>query len=218
MEETSKKEIREIVKEYFQKLKALRIKKIYLEYIAAILTIPVLIAALIINYSTLLKGKTQTSGTSSLTPVVTTASPVPSITPTSGACNANIGPLTITYPQEGQSVSDNPVCVIISYQNQYYCSVVWSYQINGSSWSSYNNGNPCLYNLSNGNVQFNLRVDSTVSDQQETITRNFIYAGANNPVVTPTLTPTPTLTLTPTPTPTLTITPSPTVVATQSAQ
>ncbi len=208
------------------KIRRMRLQKMHIDYIAGLLTIPVLLTAIMINFGNLNKNTKTTTTTETPSPqviIVTTApnnnnadvsqnqTALPTPTP---VCQKNIGPISITSPTEGQTVSDNPVCIQINYSDSNYCSVVWSYRINGGSWSDFNNNSPCLYNLSNGNIQFQLRVNSTVSSDSTTLTRNFVYDGANNPVITPTptplptSTPTPTNTPTPTPSPTITITPT----------
>lgn len=211
----------EKVRQAFRRLKKIRLRKMHLDYIAGLLSIPVLIMAIIINFGNLNNKNKTTSQTPSPSPqiIVVPISEKPSHplqnknepTATPQVCDKSIGPISITYPQEGQTISDNPACITITYSNPNYCSVVWSYSINGSSWSNYNTDTPCLYNLPNGNVQFQLRVNSTVSTDTTTLTRNFVYNGANNPVITPTST----LTPTPSPIPTLTFTPTP--VASSSA-
>lgn len=168
-------------------------KKTHLDFVAALLTIPVLLSVIILNYNNLnnLNKKPNPSSTPNPTSQVIIVSP--SITPQNSnptpqaSCKKQIGPIVITSPTEGQTVSDNPVCVNISYSDPSFCSVVWSYRINGGTWSDYNSNNPCLYNMPNGNVKFELRVQSTVSQTQtQTFTRNFVYnGGITNPTPTP---------------------------------
>ncbi len=179
-------------------------KKHHLDFLAALLSIPVLLSVILLNYTNL--NNLQKSKTS-LTPVPTASvstSPTqqiivvpqdnnaqqqssPSAILTPASCQKAIGPVSITYPAEGQTVSDNPLCVNISYDNTNYCSVVWSYSINGGPWSNFTGNNPCIYNLPNGNVKFNLRVQSTVVQTEVGLTRNFVYGGSV--VATPTPSP-----------------------------
>jgi hypothetical protein len=203
------------IKSIPQNIKKIKLRKIHLEYITAVLSIPVLITAIIINVGNLTNKK-----------VVVSATPTPIMvpprdpqnrqnvtpTPTAQICQKTVGPVSITSPTEGQTVTDNPLCIIIKYADSNYCSVVWSYRLNNGSWSEYNSSSPCLYSLANGDVSFELRVKSTVSSDQETLTRNFIYAGNSNPTTTPTITPSPTVTNTPTTTvvPTAVVTTTPT--------
>jgi hypothetical protein len=114
------------------------------------------------------------------------------------SCQHGLGPIAINSPLEGDTVTSNPVCISISYQQGNYCSAVWSYNVNNSQWSSYANDQPCFYNLPNGNVSFSLRVKSLVTSDTEVLTRNFINNSASSitstPVpteITPTNTPTP---------------------------
>ncbi len=207
----------EKIKRKFEKIKAalkkferLRLRKMHLDYLAGLLTLPVLLTAIVLNLNNLNRPAAPVKENASPSPQViiipATSAPVPTI---SNVCKKSVGPVIITYPQEGQTVADNPVCILIDYSDQNYCSVVWSYSINNGSWSDYNTNAPCLYNLPNGSIQFQLRVNSTVSTDTKTFIRNFTYTGANNPVITPT----PTLTVTPTPT----LTPIPTPLPTSSS-
>ncbi|MCL4417482.1 MAG: hypothetical protein M1365_12460 [Actinobacteria bacterium] len=95
-------------------------------------------------------------------------------------CKKTVGPISISYPSEGETVSDNPVCITIKYDDPNYCSVVWSYRINNNTWSDYSNNSACLYNLSKGEVKFDLRIQSTVSqDQTKSLSRTFNYQGTS---------------------------------------
>lgn len=175
-------------------------KKHHLDFLAAVLTIPVLLTVIVLNFNSLQKLKTTTQSSPTPTPVQSGKQPsytvIPSQqtnpTPTnSPSCIKTVGPIDVTYPKEGETVSDNPLCLIISYSNPNYCSVVWSYRINNGSWSDYTSNNPCIYNLPNGNVKFDLNVQSTVvQSQTTTLTRNFIYQGQT---ITPSPSPTGTM-------------------------
>lgn len=99
------------------------------------------------------------------------------VTTAASSCNPSLGPVSITSPGEGDTVSSNPVEVQISYDNATYCSAVWSYSINGSSWSNYDNNSVALYNLPNGQIQFQLQVKSLTSSDTTTLTRDFYYNG-----------------------------------------
>lgn len=191
-------------------------RKHYIDFVAALITIPVLLTVLVSNISNIQQKKNSTSNQSapviinnptskqpvnynvSLMPSATITPPIASAAPSS-ICQNGIGHINISYPNEGQIVSDNPVCVTIDYQSSTYCSVVWSYSINNGAWSDYSNNAPCLYNMPSGNVAFSLRVKSLASQNQITLQRNFTYTN-NSAVPTPTPSPSPTPTQTPTPT------------------
>ena len=101
-------------------------------------------------------------------------------------CKREIGPVVIASPNEGDVVLNNPVNFIIKYEDESFCSVVWSYRINGGSWSEFGSNAPTVYNLPRGSVKFELRVQSTVSGDQEQIERNFSYRGVQvSPSPTP---------------------------------
>lgn len=179
--------------------------KPHLDLLAGILTIPVLLTVIILNFSNLSKeNKPATPAPSAInsTQPVTVVQIHPTNVPvvSSATCQPTIGPLSITYPAEGQTVSNNPLCITIDYQSEGYCAVVWAYKINNGPLSDYSNNSVCLYNMAAGKVSFELDVKSLVSSQTKTYTRNFIYQ--------PSTTPTPTSTSAPTLTPTITPTPS----------
>jgi hypothetical protein len=179
-----------------KKLEKLYEKKPLVEFVVAILSIPSIILLLILNFKSLSNVNnaklTPTPASSATLPVtnrhffsrpVSTA-PTPTtevaITQTQSPCNTGLGPVSITSPNQGDTVSSNPVEVDISYDTSTYCSAVWSYSINGSGWSDYNNNSVALYNLPNGQIQFQLRVKSLTSSDTTTLTRNFNYNGQSN--------------------------------------
>lgn len=179
-------------------------RKHYLEFVTAALSIPVLFTVILVNLNNLKSNnatpKTTPAPTSPPREIIIHESTAPqSITqnpsPTSSSCKKQIGPVSISYPAEGSTITDNPVNFIINYDNSTYCSVVWSYRINGGSWSEYSPNSPSIFNLPNGAVTFDLRIQSTVSQDQNQITRKFNYQGgqsAPTPTVSPTSSPTPT--------------------------
>jgi hypothetical protein len=170
----------------------------HLDFFTALLTIPVLLSVIILNYNNLQNSqKTKITPTPTPAPnqkqvIVVPAVNVPvdknsslPLSPSPAVCKQDIGPIDISSPEEGQTITDNPVCVTINYSDSNYCSVVWSYRINNGAWSDYSNNSPCIYNPPNGNIKFELRIQSTVSQNKTTtLTKNFIYKGQT--VVTPT--------------------------------
>jgi len=199
--------IKRASKKLVNSIRRLPDKKQYVEFFTAILSVPVLITVILLNLSNLTASKntkqtpTPAAATTPQTIYITapggqntvgnnqpnapTTAATINPSATQGPCKPQIGPVAITSPQEGQTVSDNPVNITIVYQNDTYCSVVWSYQINGGSWSDFDNKSIALYNPPQGNITLNLRVQSTVSDQQETLTRHFTYNGSTT-IATPT--------------------------------
>jgi hypothetical protein len=163
-------------------------KKHHLDFLTAILTIPVLLSVIIINYSNL-QNMQNNKNIPTPTPIEkiivvpqTQTNTEKSTTPTSATCIKNIGPVTISTPKEGEFVTENPVCININYTDSSYCSVVWSYRINNGTWSDFSSNNPCIYNLPGGNVKFELKIQSTVAQKEIDLTRNFTYKGGNNPI------------------------------------
>lgn len=177
------------LQKFFKKIRASFIKitsrKHFLDFFIAMISIPVLVTALITNISNLQakNGKTAETTTTQKEVIIrevpsnnppATNQVVATVTPIE-SCKKEIGPISISSPEENEEITDNPVCITIKHDNQNYCTVVWSYRINGGSWSEYSNNSVCLYNVPNGKVKFDLRVQSTVSDDQESLTRNFTY-------------------------------------------
>lgn len=179
-------------------------KKQYVEFFTAVLSIPVLITVILLNISNLSSIKNNKPNPApttipapqkiyitepgSQTKTIIIATPQPNDNPVSQApCKPDIGPISIVSPAEGQTEADNPVDIDISYQTGVYCSVVWSYRINGGNWSSYDNNSVALYNLPRGQITFDLRVQSVVSAQTTSLTRHFTYNGNGGIIATPTV-------------------------------
>lgn len=174
-------------------------KKHYLEFVTAALSIPVLLTVILLNLNSLNTNKDAKKDTTPTPQTVIIKEQVPAgnsnnsettPTPTSATCKKEVGPVNIAYPKEGAVITDNPVNFIIRYTDNGYCSVVWSYRINGGSWSEYSSNSPSVYNLPNGAVKFELRIQSTVSNDQDQVERTFMYQGTSStPTITPTVTP-----------------------------
>lgn len=194
-------------------------KKPYIEFFTAILSVPVLITVIMLNINNLKSTNKSTTASPSpvqkeekiYIPVITTtqntnkkSTPQDSVTPTeeisqtptNQACKPEIGPVSISSPDEGDALTDNPVSIIINYKTGEYCAVVWSYRLNGSSWSAYDDKSIALYNLPPGKIKIEVKIKSIVSGDEQILTRNFTYNGTTTaaaPTPTPTLTPSPTV-------------------------
>lgn len=164
-------------------------KKTYLEFISALLTIPVLLTVIITNVNNLNKNnKPETSPKQEsqatqpqVKEVIITSPQNPTTTqaPLNNQCIKKVGPVSIVYPEENQTVTKDPVCIDISYKDDNYCSVVWSYRINGGSWSDFDDNSICLYNLSSGQKKLELKVKSIASSDSTILTRNFTVNNSN---------------------------------------
>ncbi len=190
---------REKIRQWYQRLPD---KKRYLEFITALLTIPVLLTVIISNIQSLQKQK-QTEVPSSPTPSVffdnrpmprepkdmdapsptAMVTSTPSVTP-SARCIKEVGPISIVYPEEGSTTSKNPLCLDISRTGVDYCSVVWSYRINGGNWSDYTDKSICMYGLTSGTKNLELRVKSIVTGDEIILTRTFTFEGTATPTPT----------------------------------
>lgn len=169
--------------------KSLPDKKKYVEFLTAILTVPVLLTVIITNVNNInSKNKTDQEPVKKEEKIVyvspqkeviaeknekSSESVTPSISNTE--CKKEVGPVEIISPEEGETVSKNPVCIDISYKVGEYCSAAWSYRINNSSWSDYDDNSICIYNLDSGDKKLELRVKSIASDDQKLLERKFIY-------------------------------------------
>lgn len=198
-------------KEIIKKFPAI---KPHLDLLAAILTIPVLLTVIILNFSNLAKSKTASPTTPLPTQSVETKTviekvPVPiTNTANQSQCTPGIGAISIDSPKEGAVMSSNPVCITISYQSNNHCSVVWAYRINGGQWSDYSNNAVCLYNMPAGPLTFDLEVKSLVNNDTTMLERHFTYNPTSATVTqspvqqtSPTVTPATSITTVVTPTP-----------------
>jgi hypothetical protein len=171
---------------------ALPDKKKYIEFITALLTVPVLLTVLISNVNSLKNSQKNTTNPTPVIPVITIIqkdnptsipSPTPNLTttpiisPTPSTCNSAVGPVDITNPAENESVSGNPVNINISYNQGNYCAVVWSYRINGGPWSDYTSNSISIYNLNSGVQKLDAQVKSVVSGSVVVLHRTFSVAG-----------------------------------------
>lgn len=178
-------------------------KKQYFELITAVLTIPVLLTVIILNVHSLKAKETEVKNAkiepekvNQIVVRVPTekADKSPTQTQQNEACKKEIGPIEINTPSENETITDNPVSISVSYDDDTYCSVVWSYKVNEGKWSEYDDKSIALYNLASGTVRLELRVKSVVTKEEKRLTRTFVYK--------PEETPTPTATATnPSPTP-----------------
>ena len=178
-------------------------KKRYLEFVTALLTIPVLLTVLINNTYNL---QNQHKIVASPAPTIPAASkspvnnPTPTIifvpvsTPSSPLvaspspakeCVKGVGPVAISYPDENDLISSNPVCIDITRQSSDYCAVVWSYRINDEAWSDFLDKSICMYGLTPGVKKLQVKIHSVANNDEVILDRSFIVAGA---------TPTPTAT------------------------
>lgn len=169
-------------------------KKRYLEFITALLTIPVLLTVIISNVRNINQNQKQPTPTPSgpATPQVTVlpieirnptgiqtgSSPSPT-GKTVEPCLKEIGPVEIKSPREGESVTGDPVCIEIKPAGGDYCASVWSYRINNSPWSEYTDRSICLYNQTGGEKTLEVRFKSIVTGAEQVIRRVFNIVPSN---------------------------------------
>lgn len=174
-------------------------KKRYAEFITALLSIPVLISVLILNFNNLNPKPSSDKPAPTDKPpiVITVTAPRESgeqqeiirVTPTPAPiCKKSIGPIAIAYPKQDQTVNDSPLCLSVSYTVGEYCSAVWSYRINDDAWSDYSDKDICIYNMTSGEKRVQLRVKSVASSEEKTLERTFMYE-SKSPTGQPTGTP-----------------------------
>jgi hypothetical protein len=164
-------------------------KKHYLELVTAFLSIPMLITLILVNYNNLnAKEKEETAPPPQekivIIPTADTGTVAAAATvidkPTEAPCIEEIGPIGISSPDEGETVSESPVFVEIS-TNDEYCTQVWSYRINNGRWSSYDDKSIALYDLPEGVISLEIKVKSTVSREEKQLKRNFTYTPSAKP-------------------------------------
>ena len=203
-------------------------KKRYFELVTAILSIPVLLSVIVVNYANISGQKREESAYDSFDPSIPITISYPtmpyqdvagdstyeineitpeptliveevSISPPHDVCIKSVGPVDIRSPQQGEIVDGNPVNVVVDYTVGEYCAVVWSYRINDGTWSEFDDKSIALFDLDTGTKNLELRVKSIASSDEKLIERIFIY----QPFVTPTPTVVPTIIPTNTPVPSL---------------
>ncbi len=168
-------------------------KKRYFEFITAFLSIPVLLTVLISNVSNIRNDNEKPATTPTAVPVTVTVVPAtPTVgspvngtatpSPTAGqtpvpSCTPGIGEITLNYPTEGSTVTGNPVCLEITRKSAGFCAVVWSYRVDGGSWSEYTDRDICIYGLPPGKKDLDVRVKSIVNGEQILLERTFTVDG-----------------------------------------
>jgi hypothetical protein len=135
-----------------QKAKKRKLERIYekkpiIEFIVAVLSIPSILLLLLLNLKALTNnsnvkltptpsGAISVPGTNTSfysRPVTREPKPTKPPDETQTPCIKGLGPVSITTPAEGDTVTANPVEIDISYDDTTYCSAVWSYSVNGSN-------------------------------------------------------------------------------------
>lgn len=165
-------------------------KKQYIEFVTALLSIPVLLTVIILNFNSLKAREDSPKQGNETKPIIvtvpvekeTTEKDEPTPQPTQAACRKEVGPINISSPEEGETTSDNPVTLSLEHDDEKYCAIVWSYRVNNGRWSEYDDKTISLYNLPKGEVRLEVRVKSTVTGEEKRLTRTF----TNQPEETPT--------------------------------
>jgi hypothetical protein len=179
-------------------------KKRHIELITAALSIPMMVTVILVNLNNIKSQKEQSTITPTSTPIQVvidnpnqtattstgaskTATASPTIIPTKTECKKDIGPIQIISPQEGEIITTDNVCINIS-TDKNYCPVLWSYKLGTDDWSDFNNNDICLYNLTTGQKQLQIKIKSTVVDKTITLVRNFVYQISTTPIASPSAT------------------------------
>lgn len=203
------------IKRFFRSISQLPDKKKYVEFITAILSIPVLLSVILLNYTNLQNQKKPTEDTKEPSPAIITIirdrdennqnNPTETIV-SETECIAEVGPVTIVSPEAGETLQDNPLSIVINQNDpdNEYCAIVWSYRINGGSWSNFDDRDISIYNMESGEKKLDVRFKSLISGEEETISRTFYYQNTQQ-IPTPTSVPTATTQPTNTPSPSPTI-------------
>lgn len=191
------------IQKFFKKIQkwyvTLPDKKRYFELFAAILSIPMILTVILVNMNTINKSKDSSTTPTSIPIQVVVENPAsgsgninnppktnltPTSIPTKVECKKDIGEIKILSPQEGEIITTGNMCINISTDNN-FCPVTWSYKLDDGNWSDYSNNNICLYNLTSGKKELQIKVKSTVVDKTITLQRTFTYQGPTAPTNTP---------------------------------
>src|SRR5687767_15250577 len=87
-------------------------KKPYIEFLTALLTVPVLLTVIILNLNSLNKDKEADTKSTVTTEKIYVTIPAGNNTitnPTTEPCTPGVGHVEITSPEENETVADNPV-------------------------------------------------------------------------------------------------------------
>ena len=184
-----------MLQRFLRYIRAVPGKKHYLEFVTATLSIPVLITVIMINLGNLKGEEERVKESSEPEKIIVTYTPQAAVSTNandpkdavageSDVCNKEIGPVSISYPEEGDVVSDSPLEVIIDRDDSgEYCAIVWSYRINNGRWSEYDDKSLALYNLPSGPKTLEVRVKSVTGGEAEVIKRTFDYQGEQVDIV-----------------------------------
>lgn len=188
------KMIKNLVRHFRSFIQALPRRKQYIEFFTAILSLPIMITAIILNINALRPKTTPTTPAPTQgekiiiisPPAHTTlnSAPATSTAPTGGACMTALPNVSIPDPGEGDTVTKDAVCIVPDIASGNYCAIVWRYSINNTSWSDYDDKAFCLYNLQSGNVTLRMQIKSTVTGATQEIDRHFIYQNSSSPTPT----------------------------------
>ncbi|OGK42603.1 hypothetical protein A2954_06265 [Candidatus Roizmanbacteria bacterium RIFCSPLOWO2_01_FULL_37_12] len=180
-------------------------KKRYLEFVTALLTIPVLLTVIYTNMVSIREDKksntTPTPEKSEKIVIIredenkeneksNTPTPIPTLelspTQSTKECKKEVGPVKISSPSEEEIVQDDLICVKIDYTVGEFCSVAWSYKLDDNKWSDYTSSPFCFSKLDPGKHELDLRVQSVASSDEVTLERTFYIKTKEAPSPTPT--------------------------------
>lgn len=180
--------IKSAIKKARYSYRSLPDKKQYVEFFTALLTVPVLLTVIVLNVNNLRStSKAQDDKKTDTRPIIITTAPTKdnddekTPIPTTKECRDEVGPISISYPEEGANVDENPLTIGIKHDRVTYCAVVWSYRINGGRYSDYDDKSIAIYNPPSGTIVFDLRVKSLSSGDEKILKRTFTYSGSSTP-------------------------------------
>jgi hypothetical protein len=176
-------------------------KKNHVEFITAVLSVPVMLTVIILNLNNLNNANKKQAAEEKTTPIqviitgekqntptnipyTSSDTPTNAPSPTLASCIKEVGPVTILFPRENEVVVKDPVCITIATQSG-YCSILWSYRFDENNWSDFTDKNICLRNMTNGSKTMQLKMKSAVSNDEVILQRSFTYQGNSEPTATP---------------------------------
>ncbi len=187
-----------VILKYIRRLvQKLQLRKGWVDWVIALLTIPVLLTIVFSNILTIREknnipeNSTPQASQQPINIVVENPtikpSPQVSVTPSVPVCKDGLPTYEIVTPQENALVTGDPVCLVFVAQEDRYCSVRWAFRVNNTNWSPFTSQPVCLYNMKSGPVTVEVKFRAE-NDDEQIYTRKFTYQDGLS--VTPSPTPT----------------------------
>lgn len=183
-------QIKDQITEFYRQLPD---KKRYVELVTALLTVPVLITVILTNVGNLRKEdskNTDVADTPAVQQVITRfVTPPTDVDDDPDAssqedpqvidkeCTPSLGGIDVVTPKENQIFATSQVLIDILEPGDEYCPIVWSYRLDGASFSDYSDKQISLFNVSPGEHELDVRFKSLASNEEKLVSRSFTIEG-----------------------------------------